>query len=190
VNQAYWYASRSTGLVSLLLLTLAMILGLLGAGRFTSTRWPRFVVASLHRNVSLLIVVFLVIHIVTAVIDPYAGIGWLDAVIPFMSVYHPLPLGLGAVAFDLILALIATSLLRTRISLGAWRAVHLTAYACWPFAVLHGYFIGGADSRRLWVLAIEGICVMAVAGALVWRLGASHPDTVARSADRPPARRR
>lgn len=184
MSHALWYASRATGLVSLLMLTATMVLGLLGAGRFNTSRWPRFVLATVHRNISLLIVVFLAIHISTAVIDPYAGIGWLDTVLPFVSVYHPLSLGLGAVAFDLVLALIVTSLLRTRITLRTWRALHLTAYACWPVALLHGLAIGGADTHRLWVLALDGVCVLVVVVAGIWRLTASHPDTVARGADR------
>jgi sulfoxide reductase heme-binding subunit YedZ len=184
MNQALWYASRATGLVCLLMLTSTMVLGLLGAGRFNSSRWPRFVVATLHRNLSLLVIVFLLVHISTAIIDPYAGIGWLDAVVPFVSVYHPLSLGLGAVAFDLVLALVATSLLRTRIRLGAWRAIHLTAYAVWPVALLHGLAMGGTDTHRLWVLGMDGVCVLAVVVAGGWRLAADHPDTVARSVDR------
>ncbi len=188
MSHALWYASRATGLVSLVLLTATMVLGLLGAGRFTSSRWPRFVLAHLHRNLSLLVVVFLIVHIATAILDPYAGIGWFDAVVPFVSVYHPLALGFGAVAFDLLLALIVTSLLRARLSLRVWRAVHVAAFVCWPVAVLHGYAIGGADSRRLWVLVLDALCVLAVLGAGTWRLAVNHPDTLARGADRPVGR--
>ena len=183
MDHALWYASRATGLVSLLLLTATLVLGLLGAARASTDRWPRFVVATLHRNLSLLAVVFLVIHISTAIIDPFAGIGWLDAVVPFLSSYHPLPLGLGAVAFDLTLAIIVTSLLRARISLRLWRVVHLAAYACWPSAIVHGWAIGGADSHRLWVLVLDGLCVVAVAVTGLRRLVATHPDSIARGTD-------
>jgi sulfoxide reductase heme-binding subunit YedZ len=190
MNHALWYASRATGLVSLLLLTATLVLGLLGAARASSDRWPRFVVAALHRNLSLLAVVFLAIHISSAILDPYAGIRWVDAVVPFLSSYHPLSLGLGAVAFDLTLAIIATSLLRSRITLRVWRAIHLAAYACWPSAILHGWAIGGADSRRLWVLALDGLCVVAVGAAGLLRLASTHPDTVARGADQVVGQRR
>src|SRR5581483_7783042 len=113
---ALWFASRATGLVALPLLTVSLVLGIVGAGRAASPRWPRFALAALHRNISLLSVLFLAVHISTAIIDPYAGIGWLDAVVPFVSVYHPFWLGLGAVALDLMLALVISSLLRPRIS--------------------------------------------------------------------------
>jgi predicted ferric reductase len=180
VNQALWYASRATGLVSLVLLTATMVLGLLGAGRVSLAGWPRFAMTWLHRNLSLLTVAFLALHVAGAVIDPYAGIRWADAVIPFTSTYQPLWLGLGAVALDLMIAMIATSLLRDRIGLRLWRVLHMSAYACWPVALAHGLGVGGADSRRLWVLAIDVLCLVAVAGALAVRVTTSHPDTVAR----------
>lgn len=179
---ALWYASRATGLALLIMLTAIVVLGALNGGRFAARNWPRFAISDLHRNLSLVTVAFLVVHVATAIIDPYAGIAWLDAVVPFVSVYHPLWLGLGAVASDLFLALIFSSLLRPRISQRVWRALHWTAYACWPIAVLHGWGIGGADSRLAWVLVVMVICVLAVIVAVGWRLVSSHPDSEARRA--------
>ncbi len=172
---ALWYASRAAGLVSLVLLSATMTLGVLGVTRFEAPRWPRFVLAALHRNGALLAVVFLVLHVSTAVIDPYAGIGWLDALVPFGSVYQPFALGLGAVAVDLLLAVLITSMLRPWISYRSWRAVHWVAWVCWPIAVIHGFLIGGADSRTGWVLILTGGCVLAVLAAGAWRM-ALGPD--------------
>lgn len=167
---ALWYASRATGLVSLLLLSATMTLGALGTTRFEASRWPRFVLAALHRNGALLAVVFLVVHAATAVIDPYAGIGWLDTVVPFVSVYQPFALGLGAVAMDLLIAVLITSLLRPWISYRLWRAVHWVTWVCWPVAVIHGLLIGGADSRTGWVLLVTLGCVLVVLAAGAWRM--------------------
>lgn len=177
---ALWYASRATGLVSLLLLSGVVVLGALNTGRFASANWPRFAVARIHRNLSLLAVAFLAVHISTAIIDPYAGIEWFGAVIPFIASYQPFWLGLGAVAFDLLVALIVSSLARPWIPLRLWRALHWGAYVCWPVAVAHGLGIGGADSRLLWVLLFTTGCVVAVVIALVWRASTRHADTQAR----------
>ena len=106
----YWYLTRSTGAVALLLLTLSVALGVAGVSRFSSPRWPRFVVDSLHRNVSLLALAFLLVHILTAVLDSFAPISLIDAFIPFAGSYRPFWLGLGAVSFDLLLAVTLTSL--------------------------------------------------------------------------------
>ncbi len=183
-GHALWYSSRATGLVSLVLLTATAVLGALNVGRFGTRAWPRFAVAAVHRNISLLMAAFLAVHVAAAVIDRYAGIGWWDVIVPFGSVYRPFWLGLGAVAGDLFIAVIATSLLRTRIGARAWRAVHWATYACWPVAVVHGLGTGGVDSRTGWVLALTGGCVLAVVLAVGWRLSTTHPDTQARRGER------
>lgn len=185
-----WYVSRATGLLSLLLLTSVFILGALTGGHASSARWPRFAVAALHRNLTLITLSFVVVHVSTAIIDGYAGIAWLDAVLPFVSVYHPFWLGLGAAAFDLFVALLVSSLLRPHINPGLWRGLHWAAYACWPVAVAHGLGIGGGDSRTGWVLAVVGTCVLAAASAVAWRVSTRHPDTEVRQRrpDRAPAR--
>jgi len=120
----YWYLTRSTGAMAMLLLSLAIALGVLDVQRWSTPRWPRFLVDSLHRNVSLLALVFLVLHILTSVLDSFAPISLRDAFIPFVGSYRPFWLGLGAVAFDLILAVIITSLLRARMGYATWRAIH------------------------------------------------------------------
>jgi hypothetical protein len=182
MNQAImWYASRATGLIALVLFTASVVFGVLGGGRFARPRWPRFAVAAIHRNVSLLAVVFLAVHIGTSIVDPFAGIGWLDAIVPFGSIYHPFWLGLGAVATDLTVAIMITSLARPRVSLRLWRLVHWTSYACWPLAVIHGIGTGPADFQLSWVVVLNGACVFAVIIALGWRVGVSHPDTEARA---------
>jgi predicted ferric reductase len=182
MDQTLWYASRATGLVALLLLTATVVLGVTTAGRFATSRWPRFVIAAVHRNLSLLSVSFLGVHIATAVIDPYAGMSWADAVIPFGSAYRPVWVGLGAVALDLLIAVVATSLLRLRIPLRWWRAVHWSSYVLFPLAVVHGLGAGGTGSGLGWILAIDAACVLAVALALGWRMRVTHPDTESRRA--------
>jgi methionine sulfoxide reductase heme-binding subunit len=175
-----WYASRAAGLLALLLLTATVVLGALTGGRASSSRWPRFAVAALHRNLSLLTLAFVAVHVVTAVVDSYVGIGWLDVVLPFVSAYQPFWLGLGAAALDLLAALLVTSLLRTRISPKVWRTVHWAAYACWPIALLHGFGIGDGDTRSGWGIALVLGCVAAAVAAVLWRVGTSHPDQEAR----------
>ncbi len=113
-SRALWYLTRGFGLVALILLTVTMVLGLTEAVRYARPGWPRFVVSALHRNASLLAVVALTIHVVTSVLDTYAPIHLADVFLPFVSAYRPFWLGLGALALDLLLALVITSLLRER----------------------------------------------------------------------------
>jgi methionine sulfoxide reductase heme-binding subunit len=171
-STALWYASRATGVVSLVLLSAVMILGLLVNRQGRLPGLPRFAVLGLHRNLSLLAVAFVAVHVVTAVADSYVSISLAAAVIPFVSRYEPLWLGLGAVSLDLMAAVIATSLLRGRIGRRAWRAVHWLAYASWPVAVAHSLG-SSADLRSGPFLALAIVCVVAVGGALAWRVVAA-----------------
>jgi methionine sulfoxide reductase heme-binding subunit len=164
-----WYATRATGLVALVLLTVSVLLGILTAGRFASASWPRFLSQGLHRNISLLVLAFLTLHVGTTVVDTYTSIPLTAAFVPFASAYKTAWLSLGAVALDLLLALTATSLVRRRLGHRAWRRVHWLAYACWPVAVAHGLGIG-TDRSTAWVLVLSMACVLAVLATAAWRL--------------------
>lgn len=177
---AFWYLTRGTGVVALLLLTLVVLLGVSGATRWRTERLPRFVVAGLHRNLTLLSLVFIVVHVLTTVADGYAPVGLTAAVIPFTSPYRPFWLGLGAVAFDLLLALTATSLLRARVGLRTWRALHWLAYAAWPIALVHSLGTG-SDARVPWFELLGAACTVVVVVAVVRRLAVDGAWTAGRT---------
>jgi sulfoxide reductase heme-binding subunit YedZ len=171
---AYWYLARGTGAVALVLLTAAVVLGVIGSMRMSfAPRWPRFAIDTLHRDVSLTVIVLLVLHIVTSVLDGFAPISLLDSVIPLASKYRPLWLGLGALSFDLLLALVVTSLLRRRFGYQAWRRIHWLAYLSWPVAVLHGLGTG-SDTKSLWMLVLTALCVLAVLIAVWMRIAGAR----------------
>ncbi len=170
-----WYTTRATGVVALGLLTATVVLGVAGVNRFATPRWPRLVTSGLHRNLSLMAVGFLLAHILTALLDTYAPVGWASVVLPFSSAYRPFWLGLGTLAFDLLLAVVATSLLRARLRYRSWRAVHWAAYAAWPVALWHSLGTG-TDGRLPWLLVIDAVCVLSVLAALWWRLSVAGPD--------------
>jgi methionine sulfoxide reductase heme-binding subunit len=168
-----WYASRATGVVALLLLTAVMVLGLLVSRRGRVPGLPRFATTGLHRNLSLLATVFVVVHVATAVLDGYVSIPVTAAVVPLTSSYERLWLGLGAVSLDLMLAAVVTSLLRRHLSRRVWLAVHLTAYLSWPVAWVHSVFASG-DLQAGWLLALAAACAAAVVGAAGWRVTAAR----------------
>ena len=170
-----WYVTRATGLVALLLLTGSVLLGVLTAGRLRSFRWPRFLTAGLHRNIALLAAVFLTLHVGTTVLDSYTSIQLSAAFIPFLSGYKRFWVGLGAVALDLLIALLVTSLARARLGQRTWRLVHWCGYACWPVAVAHG--VGaGTDEHSSWAAGLSIGCVALVAGAAAWRAAQRWPE--------------
>jgi sulfoxide reductase heme-binding subunit YedZ len=176
-----WYLNRATGIVLLLLMTLTVVLGTVVRRHGRVPGLPRFAVAALHRNVALLSALLLVTHVGTAVIDSYVDIGVADAVVPFTAGYRPLAIGLGTLAADLILLVIVTSLLRNRLPVRLWKAVHLTSYLLWPLAFVHG-LTAGTDLGGGWLLALVLACAAAAAWCSVAALGA-------RLESRPPAER-
>jgi sulfoxide reductase heme-binding subunit YedZ len=199
-STALWYASRATGVVSLLLLTGVTLLGVLVNRQGRLPGLPRFAVTGLHRNLSLLAVAFVAVHVVTAVLDPYVTIGLTAIVIPFSSPYKPLWLGVGAISLDLVLALILTSLARGRISRRLWRALHWLAYLAWGSALLHS-LTSSTDLHSGVLLYLAVGCAVAVAGAVIWRIAqagrdvpveeraAATLDMMAPRSVRPPGRR-
>lgn len=168
-DQILWFATRGAGIVSLLLFTAVVCLGVLTVVRWQSPSWPRFLTVGVHRNLALLSLVFLAVHIVTAVADPFTALGPIAALVPFASSYRPLWVGLGVIAVDLLIAIVVTSLLRSLFGQRAWRTVHWLAYGAWPLALLHGLG-AGSDAFAQWMLVLDGLCVAAVGGAVIWRL--------------------
>ena len=166
---ALWYASRATGVISLILLSVVAVLGIVVNRQGHLPGLPRFAVTGLHRSLSLLTVAFLGTHIATAIADGYVNISWLSTIVPFTSAYERFWIGLGTVAVDLVAAVIVTSLLRARLKPAVWRAVHWLSYAAYPVTVIHS--LGASkDLRSGWLLAITMGSVFAVASAIGYRV--------------------
>lgn len=170
-----WFITRSSGITAFVLLTLTTALGVAATQRALASRaWPRFATQHLHRNVSLLAMVVLLVHIVTTLADSYVDVGWLSIVIPFWSHYKTLQVALGTIAFDLLLLTVVTSLLRLRISARLWRAIHFSSYAAWPLALLH-FLNTGTDAAHggwgVWLGVVGGVVV---AAAVAVRMSTSN----------------
>jgi sulfoxide reductase heme-binding subunit YedZ len=179
IDTALWDLGRATGVISLGLLTIVVVLGIVTRSGRPLPSLPRFAVAAVHRAASLLAVTFLGLHIVTLTLDPQSKLRWVDSVLPFGGHFRPLWIGLGAAAFDLIVAVVVTSLLRHRIGRRTWRAIHWAAYAMWPFSMLHT--IGsGTDARTPWLAWFVVGCGLAAFAAFGWRTSARFLDDAGR----------
>jgi len=177
-DQLLWYTTRAAGAVSMILLTGVVVLGVMSTLRATPRGLPRFFTPGLHRNIALVTLVFLALHIVTAVVDPFTNLGWTAALIPFSSYYRTFWLGLGTIAFELLVAITLTSLVRGVLGHGVWRAIHWLTYAAWPVAIVHGLGTG-TDAWSTWLFTLTCICAGAAAFAVVYRLTAGARDPLA-----------
>ncbi len=158
-----------SGVFALIALTAAVAAGLLAADRTLMTPDRRIFAQALHRTISLIAVSALANHIMLEVLAHRARL--IDGFVPFMAARNTFYMGLGTVASDLLIVIIITGALRKRFTKGArpwvWRALHVTAYAAWPFAVLHGLLAG--RSAKPYVDWSYGACLAAVALALTYR---------------------
>jgi sulfoxide reductase heme-binding subunit YedZ len=169
-----WYVLRSSGLVALVLLTAVMVLGVATSSGWRIAGQPRFVTGALHRSISLLSVVFVLLHVVTTLLDHDAGVSLVASVIPFAPATNGFWVGVGVVSSDLVLALIATSLLRRRMGFAGWRATHWLAYLCWPTAFAHGVGMG-SDATTWWFQALAFACLAVVVVATAARVLQQRP---------------
>ncbi|HUY16371.1 MAG TPA: ferric reductase-like transmembrane domain-containing protein [Acidimicrobiales bacterium] len=163
-----WYTTRATGMVTLILFTLVVTLGTLVANRVGGTVVGRFEVNELHRSVSLVALIFLALHITTTVVDSYVATGWISVLVPMTSAYRRVGVAVGAVAFDLILAVWISSLLKVRLKNETWRFIHWFSWLAFASAIVHA-LTTGTDAKKGVGLAIVAACAAIVLAAALWR---------------------
>ena len=184
LDSALWVLGRGTGVVALVLLTVSVCLGITVRSRKVLGPVPRFGVTELHRTASLTASGLIGVHVLTLLLDTQAGLNVADLLVPFLGGYRPFWLGLGTLALELVVLVAVTGLLRKRIGERAFRAVHLASYALWPIAL--GHSLGtGTDVGTWWLNGLAGLCVLAFACALWWRIGPDFPSRLAGSHRRP-----
>ena len=165
-----WYFARAAGFVSILLLAASVCVGIALSLRLRSPRWPTFVTEGLHRYLSMVLLVFVAIHVLTLLLDPFAKFSVQDMLIPFVSSYRTFWMGLGICAAELVVAFALSIYVRKLIGYRAWRVFHYGTYALFPLALLHG--IGtGTDTHSLWGVAIYVITGATVIALVFWRAG-------------------
>lgn len=175
-----------SGVFALVALTAAVAAGLLATDHLVMSPQRRILAQALHRTMSLVGIAALANHIMLEILAHRARI--IDGFVPFMAARSTFYMGLGTLASDLFIVIIITGILRRRFARGAgrvlWRALHATAYAAWPLAILHGLLAG--RSARPYVDWSYGACVAAVGLALVLRyLAAIRGRTAAADAGGP-----
>ncbi len=164
-----WYVARGSGIVAFILLTLSVALGITMNRRWYSTNWPRMVVDAMHRWFTITFFSFTVIHVATIMLDPFAHVSLMNAVIPFSGGYRPFWMSLGVIAIELGLAIGASVWIRRWIGYRAWHILHGLAYPIYGLTLLHGLGTG-TDTGTPWMGAVYGSSVVLIVLAITWRL--------------------
>lgn len=175
MNEALWALGRGTGVVALVMFTLALVLGIVTRSGRPLPGLGRFGAAELHRTAALTGTGLVLAHLGSLFLDPYAQLRLVDMVVPFLGVAKPLWLGLGTLAVDLLAVVTVVSLLRHRVGPRVFRAVHWATYLLWPVAVLHALG-NGTDAASAWMVGLVAVSTGAVASAVAWRLMPSFAE--------------
>jgi hypothetical protein len=158
-----------SGVFALVALTAAVGAGMAAADKIVLSPGRRVAAQAVHRGISLVALAALATHIVLEVTAHRARVA--DAFVPFLGQGHTFYIGIGTIASDLVVLIIATGIVRRRFAGGrapwAWRVLHVTAYLAWPFAILHG-LLGGRPAQP-YVDWSYGACLAAAGLALVMR---------------------
>ena len=164
MGSVWWYAARSAGIVTWALAALSVVWGLLLStkvlGRAVRPNW----LLDLHRFLGGLTVVFLGIHLVALLFDPWVGFGPADLLVPFASDWNPVAVAWGIVAADLLLAVELTSMLRNRIPKRWWRGVHFASYGVYVLGTVH-LLTAGTDRHSpalVWTVAVTSVVIAAM----------------------------
>lgn len=168
VARVQFFFSFFAGVVVLVCLSLAVMVGVLASDRVFLKIKHRVLAQAVHRALSLLAVTFLVTHFLTKILTGYAQP--LNAIIPFDP---DLATSIGPIAGDLLIFVSVTGVLRGRFAVARkptfWRAMHASAYLCWPLAIWHG-LVAGRPARGEWVIWSYALCMLAVVLAVLARL--------------------
>jgi len=160
-----------SGVLALVALTAAVGVGIVAADRVVMAPAARIVAQAVHRAVSLAALAFLVTHVALEILAHRSHV--IDALVPFLARGRTFYLGLGTIASDLVVLVVASGIARGRFAARpwSWRVIHATAYLAWPLSTTHGLLAG--RTARPYVDWSYGACLAAVGLALLVRLAAA-----------------
>ncbi|MEP7357638.1 MAG: ferric reductase-like transmembrane domain-containing protein [Anaerolineales bacterium] len=168
--KAYWYLSRSSAIVSYIMLWGSMVLGLAITNKLARA-WPGGpTFAALHEHTSWLGLILAIFHGLILLGDHYIGYSLPQVLLPFASTsYRPLWVGLGQISLYLLAIVVASFYVRRWLSYRAWRTLHYAGFGVFALALLHGVF-SGTDSGIAWISGMYWASALSVVGLTVYRI--------------------
>ncbi len=165
-EQVWWYATRAAGLMTWSTAVASVIVGLLLSLKVIRSRTGPWAL-DLHRFLSGLTLVFLIVHLATLWADSYVEFGWRELLVPGESPYETQAVAWGVVSAWILIAVEVTSILRKHLGKMWWRLVHWTSVLAVAGGTVHGLEIGSdANSPIVWAVAGGGSIATIVLGAL------------------------
>jgi len=161
-----WMAARATGIVALLLLTALVVLGIV-LSHPEQSRWKQAKrIFPWHESLWVFVIAFLGTHVVTLVVDEYAGVGIGGALLPGLSEYRTVPVALGVIGLYAFAITVLTARFTKLLPAGVWLKLHRLSAVALVLAWSHGV-LAGTDSIALQPM-YAGVAV-AFVGAAAYR---------------------
>ncbi len=162
--KAYWFISRSSGVIAYGLLTLGMLWGLMQSGKLFRSRVSPLLTLGLHSHLSWLGLGMAALHGAILIGDGYIKLDLIRLFTPFLSEYRPVSVGLGIISFYLMLLLTLSFYARSYLGQKNFRLLHYGSFGVFVLVTLHGLF-AGTDSASLWwlyVLSLASVTVLII----------------------------
>lgn len=167
-QQLWWYVTRSAGIIAYLLLWLSTAWGLAVPSRIIQPVLDQSYTFDFHQFISLLAIGFALLHILVLTLDRYLPYSTLQILIPFLSPYRPLWVGIGVISFYIILLVTITFYLRTRIGMSTFRAIHIFSLLGYLGITLHGLYAGTDSPLISTQILYKGTALIVVFLTVYW----------------------
>ncbi len=175
-SKAYWFISRSSGVLAYTLLTLGVMWGLVQSGAILRPTIPPPLALGLHSLLNWTSLAMAALHALILLGDNYIKLTLADVVIPFTSPYRPLLVGLGVLALYLMLLLALSFYTRRQLGQKTFRTLHYASYLTYLLVTWHSLG-AGSDTHLLWPLYV--LSLGAISFLTLWRIANTRrPATI------------
>ncbi|MSZ55088.1 MAG: hypothetical protein F2595_02345 [Actinobacteria bacterium] len=175
-NHLWWNLTRASANIAMILILLTVLWGILLATRVLKPNDRPAWIRDLHTWLGGLAVSFSVIHILTLIADSYVHFTFVSVLVPFTSSWRPFQVSLGILAFYILVAVQASSLMMKMISKTAWHRIHMASYAQFPLVILHA-LTSGSDVGKNWYAGFTMSVAMVGAAIIGLRIVAGKAST-------------
>jgi len=172
-----WLAARASGLVCYLLLTAQIVFGLVLSHPTNQSTWKLSKrLFPWHENLWIFVLAFLGAHIVSLLLDPYAGVGIAGTFIPGLSSFRSSPVALGTLAMYALIVTGMTARYTKLLPPGFWLKLHRLSLVVFILAWLHG-ILAGTDTEALRPFyLVTGLTVLGAAAYRYWVARQARPS--------------
>jgi methionine sulfoxide reductase heme-binding subunit len=168
-HQLFWIASRSVGIVAIVMLGISVAVGLTMSGRLLKRPGAGAKLRRFHEASTLVTLGLIVAHGGLLLFDTYLRPGLAGITLPFAMSYRPMFTGVGIIAGWLAALLGLSFYARRRIGARTWRKLHRFTIVAYLLALVH--VVGaGTNGTSPWMLGLLTALTAPIVFAFTYRV--------------------